>query len=116
MAAAIVFLAAVGMSVGLLAISVAARSVAEPLAAVRRAIAQIEEGQLDVVVPVDDGSEVGLLEAGFNRMTAGLRERERMRDLFGRHVGREVASAALENDGEIELGGEVREIAVISWT
>jgi adenylate cyclase len=112
-AAAVVFLAAIGMSVGLLAISVAARSVAEPLAAVRRAIAQIEEGQLDVVVPVDDGSEVGLLEAGFNRMTAGLREREQLRDLFGRHVGREVARAALENDGEIELGGEVREIAVI---
>jgi adenylate cyclase len=112
-AAAILFLAAIGMGVGMLAISMAARSVAEPLAAVRRAIAQIEEGQLDVVVPVDDGSEVGLLEAGFNRMTAGLRERERLRDLFGRHVGREVASAALENDGEIELGGEVREIAVI---
>ncbi len=112
-AAAIVFLAAIGMCVGMLAISVAARSVAEPVAAVRRAIAQIEEGQLDVVVPVDDGSEVGLLEAGFNRMTAGLRERERLRDLFGRHVGKEVASAALENDGEIELGGEVRELAVI---
>ena len=112
-AAAVVFLAAIGMSVGMLAISVAARSVAEPVAAVRRAIAQIEEGQLDVVVPVDDGSEVGLLEAGFNRMTAGLRERERLRDLFGRHVGKEVASAALENDGEIELGGEVREIAVM---
>ena len=112
-AAAILFLAAIGMGVGLLAISMAARSVAEPLAAVRRAIAQIEEGQLDVVVPVDDGSEVGLLEAGFNRMTAGLRDRERLRDLFGRHVGEEVARAALENDGEIELGGEVREIAVL---
>jgi adenylate cyclase len=64
-------------------------------------------------VPVDDGSEVGLLEAGFNRMTAGLRERERLHDLFGRHVGRDVARAALENDGEIELGGEVREVAAM---
>jgi adenylate cyclase len=64
-------------------------------------------------VPVDDGSEVGLLEAGFNRMTAGLRERERLHDLFGRHVGRDVARAALENKGEIELGGEVREVAAM---
>jgi adenylate cyclase len=112
-AAAVVFLAAIGMGVGMLAISMAARSVAEPVAAVRRAIAQIEEGQLDVAVPVDDGSEVGLLEAGFNRMAAGLRERERLRDLFGRHVGEEVASAALANDGEIELGGEVREVAAM---
>jgi adenylate cyclase len=46
-------------------------------------------------------------------MTAGLRERERLRDLFGRHVGRDVARAALENKGEIELGGEVREVAAM---
>jgi adenylate cyclase len=112
-AAAIAFLAAIGMTVGMLAISMAARSVAEPVAAVRRAIARIEDGELDVTVPVDDGSEVGLLEAGFNRMAAGLRERERLRDLFGRHVGQDVAEAAIENDGEIELGGEVREVAAL---
>ena len=46
-------------------------------------------------------------------MAAGLRERERLRDLFGRHVGREVAEAALERDGEVELGGELREVAVV---
>ena len=62
-------------------------------------------------VPVDDGSEVGQLQAGFNRMAAGLAERERLRDLFGRHVGRDVAHAAL--DGEIRLGGEVRDVAVL---
>jgi adenylate cyclase len=112
-AAAVVFLAAIGMSVGMLATSMAARSLAEPVAAVRRAIARIEDGELDVTVPVDDGSEVGLLEAGFNRMAAGLRERERLRDLFGRHVGRDVAEAALENEGDIELGGAVREVAVM---
>jgi adenylate cyclase len=113
LAAAVTFLAVVGMGVGMLAISMAARSVAEPIAAVRRAIERIEEGDLDVDVPVDDGSEVGLLEAGFNRMSTGLRERERLRDLFGRHVGRDVARAAVENEGEVELGGEVREVAVL---
>jgi adenylate cyclase len=113
LAAAVTFLAVVGMAVGMLAISMAARSVAEPIAAVRRAIARIEEGDLDVEVPVDDGSEVGLLEAGFNRMSSGLRERERLRDLFGRHVGRDVARAALETEGEVEFGGEVRDVAVL---
>jgi adenylate cyclase len=62
-------------------------------------------------VPVYDGSELGLLQAGFNRMAAGLRERERVRDLFGRHVGEDVARAALEE--EVELGGEVRDAAVL---
>jgi adenylate cyclase len=113
LAAAIAFVAAVGFAVGLFAISVASRSIADPIGAVRTGMARVEEGVLDVSVPVDDGSEVGLLEAGFNRMAAGLRERERLRDLFGRHVGREVAQAALEEDGDVQLGGEVREVAVV---
>jgi adenylate cyclase len=113
LAGAIAFLAGVGMAVGSLAISVASRSVGEPIAAVRRAMARVEEGQYETRVPVDDGSEVGLLEAGFNSMAAGLQERERIRDLFGRHVGRDVAQAALERDGDIELGGELREVAIV---
>jgi adenylate cyclase len=113
LAATVGFLGAVGIAVGLLAITVASRSIAEPIAAVRRAIERIQEGDLDASVPVDDGSEVGLLEAGFNRMAAGLRERERLRDLFGRHVGRDVAEAALEREGAARLGGEVREVAAV---
>jgi adenylate cyclase len=54
---------------------------------------------------------VGLLQGGFNRMVGGLRDRERIRDLFGRHVGVEVARAALA--GGIEMGGEVRDVAVL---
>jgi adenylate cyclase len=76
-------------------------------------MARVEEGDYDAEVPVDASSEVGLLVAGFNSMAAGLRERERMRDLFGRHVGREVAQAALERDGDVELGGELREVAIV---
>jgi adenylate cyclase len=113
LAASVAFLAMIGFAVGLLAIAVASRSIADPIAAVRRGMARVEEGDLDVSVPVDDGSEVGLLEAGFNRMAAGLRERERLRDLFGRHVGREVAKAALEGDDDVQLGGEVRDVAVV---
>jgi adenylate cyclase len=113
LAATVAFIAAIGFAVGLLAIAVASRSIADPIGAVRDGMARVEEGELDVSVPVDDGSEVGLLEAGFNRMAAGLRERERLHDLFGRHVGREVAQAALDGDGEVQLGGEVREVAVV---
>jgi class 3 adenylate cyclase len=40
-----------------------------------------------------------------------LAERERLRDLFGRHVGRDVARAAL--DGRLAPDGEEREIAAL---
>jgi adenylate cyclase len=113
LAASIAFLSGVGLLVGSFAITVASRSVADPIRAVRRAMADVEEGLYDRRVAVDDTTEVGLLEAGFNSMAAGLEERERLRDLFGRHVGREVAEAALAREGEVELGGELREVAVV---
>jgi adenylate cyclase len=89
----------------------ATRATADPIVSVRRALARIEAGDLDVAVPVYDGTEVGLLQAGFNRMAAGLREREELRDLFGRHVGVDVAREALEHG--VELGGEQRDVAVL---
>ena len=97
---------------GLVATLLVAKSLADPLTSVRKALGRIESGDLDVHVRVDDGSEVGLVQTGFNRMAAGLRERERLRDLFGRHVGHDVASAALDGDGPA-LGGEVRDVAVL---
>ncbi|GAC1315690.1 MAG: adenylate/guanylate cyclase domain-containing protein [Thermoleophilaceae bacterium] len=108
----VVALTVLALTVGLIAAVVSARAVAEPVCSVRDAMRRVEAGDLDVEVPVDDGSEIGLLQAGFNRMAAGLRERERLRDLFGRQVGHDVASAALL-DGDIRLGGEVRDVAVL---
>jgi adenylate cyclase len=110
-AVATLLLAAVGLVAGSLATIVAARAVADPVRAVRRAMGRVEEGDFDTRVPVDDAGEVGQLEAGFNSMAAGLGERERLRDLFGRQVGHDVARAALE--GELRLGGELREVAVL---
>jgi adenylate cyclase len=104
-------LAVIALAVGLSAIRLAARGVAEPVEAVARALERVERGDFQTHVPVDDSSEVGLLQAGFNRMVGGLAERERMRDLFGRHVGEDVARAAME--GEVSLGGEVREVGVL---
>jgi adenylate cyclase len=72
-----------------------ARSVAEPLAALRGAMAEVRRGELGVRTEVDDATEVGLLQSGFNQMVGGLAEREQLRDLFGRHVGEAVARQAL---------------------
>lgn len=90
----------------------AARAVADPVRAVRLALQRVEQGDLDVSVPVYDRSELGQLQAGFNKMVAGLRERERIRDLFGRQVGHDVASAAAAA-AEVRLGGELRQVAVL---
>ena len=109
---AVVVLGAVGVLVGAVVIVTAARTVAEPLISLRAALARVERGDLGASVAVDDASEIGRLQSGFNRMVGGLRERDRLLDLFGRQVGEEVAREALERDG-VELGGEVRDAAVL---
>jgi adenylate cyclase len=107
----VLVLGGVALTVGLLVTVLTAVSTAAPILAVRRAQRRVEDGDYDAEVPVFDTTELGLLQAGFNTMVGGLRERERVRDLFGRHVGEDVARTALEND--VELGGEVREVAVL---
>jgi adenylate cyclase len=84
---------------------------ATPVRVVRAALKHVEEGDFDCNVVVFDGTELGELQRGFNSMVDGLKERERVRDLFGRHVGREVAAAAEQQ--KPKLGGEERHVAVI---
>jgi adenylate cyclase len=102
----------VALGAGLLVNVGASRAVADPVNAVRRAMRRVEDGELDTGVTVYDGTELGQLQSGFNTMVGGLRERERIHDLFGRQVGRDVARAAAAAE-EVRLGGEVRCVGVL---
>jgi adenylate cyclase len=104
-------LCSIGLVFGALVSLLAAYLTVHPLGAIRRALGRVREGDLDAGVQVWDGTELGLLQAGFNEMVAGLRERERIRDLFGRQVGEEAARKALAEG--VRLGGELREVAVL---
>src|SRR5207248_9874701 len=103
-------LGAIGLAAGFLTMRAAARSLAEPMKEVRDGLARVQEGDLSVELPIDDAGEVGSVKFGFNEMVAGLRERAILEDLFGRHVGSDVARRALEEGAA--LGGEQREITV----
>ncbi|GAA0968612.1 hypothetical protein ENKNEFLB_00544 [Nocardioides aquaticus] len=104
-------LAGVVLGVGLLVTLLTTRAVVGPITSVRQALLRVGEGDLDTEITVYDGTELGLLQAGFNQMVRGLREREELRDVFGRHVGREVADAAAA--GSVELGGQSRAVTVL---
>jgi adenylate cyclase len=109
--AASLFLAGLGLIVGFAATRFAARSVAEPLASLRVAQADIRAGDFDARVAVEDGSEVGLLQAGFNHMASGLAERERLRDAFGAYVDPELTERVLREG--TDLAGEDVEVSVL---
>jgi adenylate cyclase len=100
------FMAVTGLVLGLVTTVLVARSVSDPLARVRSGLRRVQEGDLDAEIPVDNGGEVGWLEAAFNDMVVGLRERRRIEQLFGGYVGADVAQHALEQG--VVLGGEIR--------
>jgi adenylate cyclase len=87
------------------------RSIADPVGEVVDAMAEVEHGRIGTYVGAYERSQIGRLQTGFNRMVAGLAERDRLRDLFGRHVGTDVAHRAVE-EGAV-LSGDVVEAAVL---
>jgi adenylate cyclase len=110
-AVAVMILAVVALTFGLILMWLLSWLIATPVRVVRSALRHVEDGDLDCNLVVFDGTELGELQRGFNSMVHGLRERERVRDLFGRHVGREVALAAEKQ--QVALGGEERHAAVV---
>jgi adenylate cyclase len=108
---AIMILALFALVFGFILMWILSWLVATPVRVVRAALNRVEQGDFDTNLVVFDGTELGQLQRGFNSMVHGLRERERVRDLFGRHVGREVA--ALAEQQRPKLGGEERHAAVI---
>ncbi|MCX5042912.1 adenylate/guanylate cyclase domain-containing protein [Aldersonia sp. NBC_00410] len=111
LAIAVLALGSITLIFGFALTFLGARQITDPLRSVIDAMAKIEHDEFPGSVVVYDGSELGALQSGFNRMAEGLRERERIRDLFGRQVGLEVAEAALARNPE--LGGEERYVAVM---
>jgi len=110
-AVAVLILATATLIFGFILMWIVSWLIATPVRVVRAALKRVEQGDLRGDLVVFDGTELGELQRGFNAMVDGLRERERVRDLFGRHVGREVAVAAEREPPK--LGGEERHVAVV---
>ena len=108
---AMVVLGGIGIAVGLLATTVAARATADPVESVRRALNQVQRGDFDTRVPVYDGTQIGQLQLGFNDMVEGLAERDRIREAFGTYVDPDVAEQILEEG--TDLAGEQVEVTIM---
>jgi adenylate cyclase len=106
-----IVLGGASLSVGLLAVTLAARTTADPIASLRRALARVQTGDFDVRVPVYDGTQIGQLQLGFNEMVAGLAERERIRSAFGTYVDPDVAAHILKEG--IDMAGEQVEVTIM---
>ena len=98
-------LAAVGLAM------FATHSVADPLGRVEDAMAMVGRGDLAGHCPVVANDEIGSVAEGFNRMLHGLREREVIRETFGKYVTREVRDEILA--GRASFDGQLEEVTIL---
>ncbi len=107
----ILWMSGAALAFSVIAIVRVVAAINDPIKQLRRAQGEVSDGNLNVAVKIYDGSDLGLLQAGFNDMVADLRERQQLRNLFGRYVGEDVARKAIETG--TELGGEERYVGVL---
>lgn len=99
------FLAGASVISNILLTLLATRSLLAPLGKLTRAMRSvIGEDGLSTRVTVASNDEIGDLTDSFNTMLGELQQGQRMRDLFGRYVSKEVATQVLQ-EGGAHLGG-----------
>ena len=97
------FVVLVGM---ILAVVLLTRSFTKPIYSLLKEMNKLREGDYSTQAPIITEDEIGVLTKEFNEMVKGLKEREVIRDTFGKYVTKDVATVIL--DKKINLEGEVR--------
>jgi adenylate cyclase len=88
-----------------------ARGVSHPVLELAGGAREIAAGNYYHRVQLKQEDEIGALAASFNQMSAGLAERDRVRDLLGKVVSPAIATELLRK--QVTLGGEQREVTVV---
>jgi adenylate cyclase len=109
--AVLLFLASFSVAVTLFGGIRIAKRITRPLSQLADVAREIARGNYDVEVRSTSDDEIGDLGRAFESMVKGLVERDTMRDALGKVASSEVVMQLLQ--GQIELGGEEREVTVL---
>ena len=91
-----------------------ASSMARPLISMAGITRQIAKGDLSVDLShIKRTDEVGLLALSLEKMVEGLKQKDFIRDTFGRYLTKEVVAKLLESEDGLKLGGESRQITLM---
>ncbi len=100
--------------VGLTLFGFASSRMLRPLKDLTAVASEVAQGNLHLRVPSPRSQdEVGRLTVTFATMLEGLRQRDFIRDTFGRYLSKEIVEELLESPEGLKLGGEIREITLL---
>src|SRR5579885_537726 len=106
-------LLAIAALLGLAVAAIITAGLVRPVRRLLEGTAVIEGGTLDLTIPVTSGDEIGRLTAAFNRMTAELRVKERIRSTFGKYVDPRIVQGLIERHDLNQPQGERRRMTIL---
>ena len=87
------------------------KKLTKPIELLSEGVASVANGRMDVTIDVRSRDEIGELAKNFNLMTEGLRERDLIKETFGKYVTKEIRDEILK--GCIPLDGELKEVTIL---
>ena len=110
----VIGLTAAILAVGLALFGFVSSRMLRPLKDLTTAAGEVAQGNLDITIPPPRSQdEVGRLAVTFGGMLEGLRQRDFIRDTFGRYLSKEVVEELLGSPDGLKMGGEVREVTLL---
>ncbi|HSA89176.1 MAG TPA: adenylate/guanylate cyclase domain-containing protein [Burkholderiales bacterium] len=88
---------AIAAVLGLVLAALITRNLVGPVRRLLTGTQAVEKGDLTIEVRADSADEIAALTESFNHMVAGLREKERIKDTFGKYVDPRIVQGLLEN-------------------
>ena len=102
------------LALGLILFGVASSRMLRLLRNLTSAAEEVSYGNLEVTIPKKrSNDEVGRLANTFESMIGGLKQRDFIRDTFGRYISQEVVDELLSSPDGLKLGGELREVTFL---
>jgi len=104
------------VSTVLLGLSVAALitdRVTRPVRLLANAMRDVQQGNLNIQLPVRSDDEVGRLTKSFNFFVEQLRSKEKMKQTFGKYIDPRILEHVLAQPGAEIVGGGRREMTVL---
>lgn len=99
------------MAVGVWLVFLVSSNMTRPLQETVRVLRQIRNGQFGNKVRVTSNDEIGYTGDVINEMTEGLKERDFIKEVFGKYVSKEIRDEILS--GKVNLDGELRQVTVL---
>ncbi len=97
---------------GLVFTAILTRNLVKPVRRLLQGTRSVEQGDLTVQLQVTTADEIAVLTQSFNHMVSELRQKELIKDTFGKYVDPRIVKGLLE-DQQFDKGGERRSMTVL---